>query len=255
MKTTHRALAVLLLTLSGCSSAETGAAGGGSTTSGTGTTTGTGTATGTETGTVTGVRGDRYCEVLVGDVVGTKVRIDVYNTYGLNDCPAEQWDAIDADQIEAEQGADVVILNGPRLWRMDAFVSTSVVDPTVVQLGGIDMRVAGTLELSLADAKGGGSPYVPRTVARTTTWVYEAGKPVFELVDPEGRVYDMQSCNVAEIDQTEATLAALGDELTPPGGWQYRTRVLDADLQVTAVDGLATVVQDDVGNTYQLSQQ
>lgn len=251
MKTTLCALAVLFLTLSGCSSAETDAAGGGSTTTGTGTTTGTETAT----GTVTDVRGDRYCEILVGDVAGTKVQIDVYNTYGLSDCPAAPWEALDADQIKADQGADVVILNGPRLWRMDAFVSTSLVDPAVATFGGIDMRVAGTLELSIADAKGGDSPYVPRTVARTTTWVYEAGKPVFELVDPEGRVYDMQSCNVAEIDQTEATLAALGDALTLPEGWQYRTRVLDADLQVTAVDGLATVVQDDVGNTYQLSQQ
>ena len=90
---------------------------------------------------------------------------------------------------------------------------------------------------------------------RTTTYVFEANKPVFELVDPEGRVFDMQAYSVQTTPQTQESLADLGAKLTLPGGWQFRTRTLTADLQVTAVDGLATVVQDELLNTYQLSQQ
>jgi hypothetical protein len=65
----------------------------------------------------------------------------------------------------------------------------------------------------------------------------------------------MQSYSVETTAQTEASLAGLGQTLQLPDGWTFRTRTLDASLSVTAVEGLATVVQDDLSNTYQLSQQ
>jgi hypothetical protein len=117
------------------------------------------------------------------------------------------------------------------------------------------MRLAGTLDLPIAEVQGGDTPYAPRTVSRTTTWIYQAGKPVYELVDPSGRVFDMQSYSVQKTPQTEDSLAQLGAQLTLPTGWSFRTRVLSADLHVTAVNGEATIVQDEVENTYQLSQQ
>ena len=46
-------------------------------------------------------------------------------------------------------------------------------------------------------------------------------------------------------------LEDLGERLALPAGWRYRTRMLDADLDVTA-DGTATVIQDELQNTYQL---
>lgn len=33
-----------------------------------------------------------------------------------------------------------------------------------------------------------------------------------------------------------------------------RARILEADIEVEAVDDMATVVQDDLANTYQLTQ-
>jgi hypothetical protein len=42
--------------------------------------------------------------------------------------------------------------------------------------------------------------------------------------------------------------------LALPQGWTYRSRVLATDLDVAAVDGIATVVQDDFADTYQLAQ-
>jgi hypothetical protein len=213
------------------------------------------TTSGTGAGSVTGVRGDRYCEILIGKLDGTNIDIDIYNTYLLNDCPEAAWTAVDPAQVKAEQMADAVILNGPRYWLMDAFENTALVDTTPHTIGGIEMRLAGTLTLPVAEVQGGEKPYVPRDVARTTTWIYEAGKPVYELVDPQNRVFDMQSYSTQSMAQTIDSLAGLASMLSLPVGWQFRTRTLDAELSVTAVNGVATVVQDDFGNTYQLSQQ
>jgi hypothetical protein len=92
-------------------------------------------------------------------------------------------------------------------------------------------------------------------VERTTTWVFDAGKRVYELVDPMGRIFVMQSFSLEKADRAEADLQGLSGQLVLPSMWTYRSRELPAELQVTAVDGVATVLQDDQGNTYQLSQQ
>jgi hypothetical protein len=233
--------ACVTLALASCGSSSTGAGG-----APPGTTT-TSTA-------VTDVRGDRYCEILIGKLAGTSVHVEVYNTYLLNDCPDQAWASIDPNQIKAQEKAAAVILNGPRYWVMDGFEGSSFVDATPRTFGGLEMRLAGTLDLPPSQASGD-VPYAPRTVARTTTWVYGAGQRVYELVDPSGRVFDMQSYSVQKAPQTMESLAALGAKLALPAGWTYRSRVLDADLRVTAVNGQATVVQDDLANTYQLSQQ
>lgn len=205
------------------------------------------------------LRGSRYCEILLGDAdLGAgSVTIDVYNTQGLNECPEAAWVAVDEAEVKAETMADVVVLNGPRHWMIDSFEGSKLLDPEVRKLGGIEMRKTGTLALALAltGAAGKAKPYETRTVRRDTTWGYDAGKPVYELVDPEGAVYDMQSYSVQEVQQDEASLAKLGETLTLPAGWTFRTRVLDETIEVKAVDGLAVVVQDDFGNTYQRSQQ
>ena len=72
---------------------------------------------------------------------------------------------------------------------------------------------------------------------------------------PKGQVFDMQSYSVQEAPQTEASLAYLAGSLALPAGWSFQTRTLDAPLTVTAVGGMATIIQDDLSNTYQLSQQ
>ena len=69
------------------------------------------------------------------------MRIDVYNTFELGDCPESTWKAIDAAQIEAAEDAAVVILNGPRYWLMNAFEDTKAVDPTPVMIGGLPTRL------------------------------------------------------------------------------------------------------------------
>jgi hypothetical protein len=201
------------------------------------------------------VRGQRYCEVLAGTVSGASVALDVYNTFGLNECPDAAWRALDVASLRAELGAPVVVLNGPRYWLIDAFEAGMVLDPTVRTIGGIAMRVAGRVEVPLAVATAGNAPYTDRAIRRDTTVRFAAGSRVYELVDSADHVYVMQSYTVQREAQTEASLADLGARLTPPAGWRFRTRVLAADVRVVAEGGMATVTTDDLNNTYQRSQQ
>lgn len=201
------------------------------------------------------IRGERYCEILAGFVDGMSVGVDVYNTFGLNDCPEAAWESVDAAAIQAQLGAASISLNGPRRWIIDRFTNSAFIDPTPVTLGGIEMRKAGHIVMSLAEAATAGTAYTTHSVERTTTWVFDAGKEVYELVDPMGRIFVMQSFSLEKAALTEADLAGLASRLTLPAGWTFRARTLPAALEVTAVDGVATVVQDDLENTYQLSQQ
>jgi hypothetical protein len=200
------------------------------------------------------LRGLRYCEVLIAASKGLRVTIDVYNSIGLNECPEADWSKLDAAQLTKELHAERVLLNGPRYWTFDRMEGSHLIDPTPRSFHGLAMRLAGRLELSVSEATGKHEPYTRHDVRRTTTWFYEAGKPVYELVDGDGHVYAMQSYSVQHAPQTAESLATLGERLKPPPGWSFRTRVLDAELRVTAVDGVAHVVQDDFANTYQQSR-
>lgn len=198
------------------------------------------------------MRGERYCEVLIGGVIKRQIAVEVYNTIGLNDCPEAAWSDLDAEGLARELGAQRVLLNGPRYWTMDRIDGTSrLVDPTPRTFHALAMRMAGRLELPLTDAIGGHRPYAVHDVNRTTVWVFDAGKPVYELVDAVGHAYAMQSFSIQKAPQTIASLATLGERLHPPSGWKFRTRVLDAELRVPAVDSVAHIVQDDFENTYQ----
>lgn len=59
-------------------------------------------------------------------------------------------------------------------------------------------------------------------------------------------------CLAVEPDLTEEALGHIGPRLNLPSGWRYRSRQLDAPLRVRAIDGVGTVTQDDLQNTYHL---
>jgi hypothetical protein len=42
-----------------------------------------------------GIRGTRYCEILVGTLEGSNVHVAVYTTAGLSDCPQAEWAKLD----------------------------------------------------------------------------------------------------------------------------------------------------------------
>jgi hypothetical protein len=202
---------------------------------------------------ISDMRGVRYGEVLAAYLRDTGLEAEVYGTQMLNDCPQELWETLDATAIAAEMGAVMVKLNGPRHWMLDGVgQKVAVVDPVFRDFNGLTMRRIATVNLG---ANPSTQPYTERHVNRGAVFFFDAGKPVYELVNPDGLAYVMQAyCIGVDPTLTEASLASLGDRLELPAGWSYRTRFLDAELVVDTSATIATVLQDELENTYTLPE-
>ena len=197
------------------------------------------------------MRGVRYGEVLAMFLRDTGLEAEVYGTQMLNDCPQELWETLDADAIAKDMGAVFVKLNGPRYWLLDGLGSkVAVVDPVFKDFNGIQMRRIATIPIGADFAAG---PYVARNVNRGAVFFFDAGKTVYELVDPEGQAFVMQArCVGVDSSITEQSLETLGDRLALPAGWTYKSRMLETELVIDTSATLATVVQDEFENTYTL---
>ncbi|MCZ7529658.1 MAG: hypothetical protein M5U31_04545 [Acidimicrobiia bacterium] len=184
----------------------------------------------------------RYAELaIVGDEYVT-----FYNCTGLSEAPPDQWEAIDADAAAQKFGAAMVIKNGPHWWACDSV--TLHMGTEVLEVEGIGFRWAANISVEIVSSGGlaANKRYDPAESSKEGELVYKAGRSVYELVAPGGEVYLMQSSAI-EIDGFET----LGDRLTLPDGWSYRSRTLDADFTYV-MDGAVSVVMDDLGNVYNL---
>lgn len=196
------------------------------------------------------LRGVRYCEVLLLTQGEGGFTADVWNTMGMSDCPPEEWAKLDAEQIATERGALLAKLNGPRFWTLDSIQTDLRQGAEETTFGTIGMFKAATLALGDDPTN---TPYMEREVARDTVFGFDAGSEVYELVAPDGSTYIMQARSQI-VDETleEADLPTLGDRLELPEGWTYEVRTLDDRLEVLSDDrGIATVLQDELQNTYQ----
>lgn len=200
---------------------------------------------------IDGVRGIRYGEVIAAFDRGGRFEAEVFGTQFLNDCPPDLWDRLDAVSIAEETGALFVKLNGPRYWVLDGMgAKVDAREPVLREFNGLLMRRLAVIDLGDSP---GTSPYAEVHVNRGAVFFFDAGKPVYELVDPSGRAYVMQAYCVG-VDPTtdETSLHTLGERLSPPVGWTYRVRVLDQELVVDTTSTVATVVQDEFEHSYTL---
>ena len=200
---------------------------------------------------ISDMRGVRYGEVLAVFVRDGLFQAEVYGTQMLNDCPQELWETLDAAAIAADMGAAVVKLNGPRHWMLDGLgQKVAVVEPVFRDFNGLTMRRIATVDLGDDPSV---QPYVERHVNRGAVFFFDAGASVYELVNPDGLAYVMQAyCIGVDPTLTEDQLSGLGDRLDLPDGWTFRTRVLDEELVVDTSETVATVLQDELENTYTL---
>ncbi|KAA0275087.1 MAG: hypothetical protein EDQ89_01000 [Acidobacteria bacterium] len=194
-----------------------------------------------------GMRDTRYCEIFTVFLSPAPIA-RINNSYGLNNCRQGWWESLDAAALADEAGADLVLLNGPRYWLMDR---VSVTDPGPVStLGGKRMREVATIDL----ARVGLAPPPPFTtvrIQRDTRFVFRAGRRIFELTDPDGRRWVMQSyARIVDPGLRYRQLRGLGREIGLPAGWTYRARKPKRNLVLRA-RGQATIVQDALKNTYQ----
>jgi hypothetical protein len=171
--------------------------------------------------TVTETRDLRFGEIFV--VKGGY--IEIYNTTGLNDCPPQLWDSLDLEAIKTQFGAQAVQLNGPKFWMMD---SQTLSFGETASFAGLEARWAARLDAALvAKQSHGTSAYTVFNPKKTQQLVYLKGRPVYELVDPEGNGYVMQAHGK---QFSMESLASLADRMTLPDGWKYRSRILTEDL-------------------------
>ncbi|GAB5452218.1 MAG: hypothetical protein Hals2KO_25460 [Halioglobus sp.] len=199
----------------------------------------------------------RYCEILLQTSTSENLEASVYNTLGLNDCPQAAWEAIDLDAAAADNDAQAAIRNGPRYWVLDLI--TPIMDeetPAIpgfgdtVTFGELEMALRATISLELGTLAES-EAYNVIEVVRSTVFTYVAGRRIYELEDPQGARYIMQSMSQMNDPGLQLhNLRSLDERLELPEGWSFSTRVLTEPLQLTA-NGIARVVTDDLSNTYQ----
>ncbi|MEM1321935.1 MAG: haloalkane dehalogenase [Bacteroidota bacterium] len=200
------------------------------------------------------LRNFRYGEVLPVFRCGGGLIIEVYATFSFNDCPEEEWYALNADDLVDELGAVAVVLNGPRHWLTNQIIGGGNNGGSgfekISTFGALQMQLSAQVSGAM-DAK----VYAENEIQRSTTYIFKAGNEVYKLVNPQGEEYVMQSYSrKVEPDLAIEDLATLGSRLYLPSDWTFRTEVLSADLELVA-DGLAIVIQDEFENSYQKIMQ
>ena len=200
------------------------------------------------------LRDVRYCEVIPSIATQTETTTYVYNTLTFNRCPRGQWSQITEGLVNREFGSQSAQLNGPRHWVMDEIIgSGSSTTGETFTFGTIEMGLRGVIVTPPGAPTVGQQFYKPNQVQRDTIFVYKAGQPIFILTDPAGNEYVMQSyAQIVDPTLMYKDLPDLASELNLPQGWQYHTQTLTQDLQLNS-NGLATVVNDDLANSYQLN--
>ena len=195
----------------------------------------------------------RYCEVLLVFPGNTCPIADVYNSMPLGTCPQHLWDALDAESIAGDYSAEVAALNGIRFWVLDRIESEIPTGPPVIEnFGGIPMRLAASVALAAGTETGEPAAYKVNRVSRDTVFHYVAGRQVYDLQDPEGTRYRMQSFTQGrDRDQQLVGLQRLGQTLQLPEGWTFQVVLLTEDYELPTIGGIAEVIADDLGNTYQ----
>lgn len=195
-----------------------------------------------------GLLDKRYCEVLLVYAGLSGLSADVYNSYGLNDCPQSAWSALNADRIADDNGALTAVLNGPRYWLMDSITKDNPAQQTKT-FGSLAMRKEATVDIG--DPLTARRPYTAHAVNRQTVFSFDAGRQIYELVEPSGTRWVMQTWSQQKDPRlSRADLASLGSRLSLPAGWKYEVRTLSAPLQIVTTATNALVLQDDLNNSY-----
>ena len=193
--------------------------------------------------------GKRYGEVLLVTPGEAGPQATVFNSFPLNDCPPELWSALDPQAIAAENGAATALLNGPRYWLMNAIEKEKRGPQITKTFGGIEMIQQAMVLLSSMNP----APYTVNKVGRNTVFVFNAGQEVYELIDPNGRRWVMQTWSqVVDPNLSRTDLPGLAGRLELPEGWTYQPRVLTSELRVDTRTEAAQVLQDNLTNSYSL---
>jgi hypothetical protein len=195
------------------------------------------------------VFGKRYGEILLVSATSSGPEAEVFNTFPLNDCPADLWQQLDPQAIAAEHGAVAALLNGPRYWLMSSISKRGSEMLPRRTFGGIEMIRQASVQLASMNP----APYQLNRVNRRAVFTFDAGREIYELVDPDGRRWVMQTWSqTVDPALSLSDLAGLASRLNLPPGWSYQVRTPDSPLRVDTTAQDACVTQDDLANSYSL---
>lgn len=198
----------------------------------------------------------RYCEIFMiskdpasGDMYGI-----FYNTTDRNggaethdSCSDEIWAKVDREALTTEYKLAGVFKNGPRFWMYD-WIELPV--GAERNFDGVHARWMGKVKLPPGFGEKD-TAYHFTTVQRKSHQGYKKGQRVFILDDPEGTTWVMQAYSrIVDPSLSYDDLMTLDKKLKLPEGWKYRSAVLEKDLVIGAINGVARVVQDNLQSTY-----
>jgi hypothetical protein len=195
-----------------------------------------------------GLYNSRYCEIFtVNSNSDGGFLVNVFNTVGLNRCPAEQWNAVDFKEVAESQDALLSVPNGPRRWVIDAISGAKAGEPLI--LSGLEVRPVATLETDTLSP----APFTELTVKRTTTWNYRKGRYLRQVISPEGKRYAMQAYtrNIdPELNESKLNTIRQNPAMALPEGWRFKVKKLNRKVTLTSV-GSTRIVRDGLGCVYQ----
>jgi hypothetical protein len=190
----------------------------------------------------------QYCEIWVTcSAVGNLV----YNTAGVNNvanpldsCPKEQWSTFNSTQMIEQARVDGVYLNGPRGWTID-----KVDLPTSTKVR--DFQGIKATWWTSSTNQGKMPQYTRVDVQRDSQITFNAGTPLFIMDTPDNTTCVMKSWSmIVDKSLTYDDLFNLSSRIKPPAGFKYRVATYDQPLVMTPVNGIQSIVQDELENTY-----
>jgi len=197
-----------------------------------------------------GMHGGRYCEIILLSSKEDGIHGEVFNTFPLNECPDEQWKAIDTVAIAKAEGVFYAASNGPRYWAMDSVMKSDASETYKKTFGEIEMNHYASVFVG-ANPAAMQNPYTPRAVDRKAAFTFNAGTTVYLLRDAEGKTYVMQSWSQqTDPELAEDDLLTLGERLQLPEGWTYDSKTLTQEFVVETRAEDAQVLSDDLRNSY-----
>ena len=195
------------------------------------------------------VLNQRYCEIILSK---SKMHLQVLNTWGLNNCPASLWNALSEDSLKRETGSFFVHMRGPQYFVMDSIELASSIHTETRTIGDLPLRAIAWVEVQPSDIIHGNNPYHEHKIHRHITYTYAANQTIFELIDPTGRVFVMQSYSMQHKKQNFDGLSKLNTCLNLPRNWQFKSGVLKSSQRLVGGSN-SIVLHDDYLNTYQLA--
>ena len=199
----------------------------------------------------------RYCEVFLigGNPITKDLSAAFYNTTDRNNgavtrdsCSDELWAKVVKEALKKQYNVLGVYKNGPRFWLYDWLELPVGAER---DFNGLKARWMGQVKLPKGFGKKGATQYITTTVSRKSKQGYKKGQTVFILDDPDGTSWVMQAYSrIVDPELSYEDLKTLDKQLDLPEGWKFRTKILDEDLGISAINGTARVTQDNLDNTY-----